>query len=119
MRHTAIAQIEGRVVLARDDSDFTYFHSLLLEGEALLKTICLGLVACIADDPERNRYRLEYTLLRADGLGRWGKVVSDALSGPASQFLLTDLAQEKNELTRIYELDSWQARSVGLLRECL
>ena len=66
MVHVAIDQVLKRSILAKDDSDFTYFFSLLLAAEALAKTVVLGVVAAITDDKDRNRYRLEHQLVRAD-----------------------------------------------------
>ena len=38
MKHCAIEQIFQRVANDKSDSDFTYFFSLLLAGEAIAKT---------------------------------------------------------------------------------
>jgi hypothetical protein len=83
MKHKAIEQILGRADLAKSDSDYTYFFSLMLAGEALAKRIVLGIVASIGDDSDRNRYRLEHQLARADGIGEWGKALEDNLMGIA------------------------------------
>jgi hypothetical protein len=69
MAHAAITQIQNRTESAMQDSDFTYFCALLLQGEALLKTTVLGFLGCLVNDPDRHRYRLEYKILRADGFG--------------------------------------------------
>lgn len=119
MPHATITQILKRIEAAKNDSDYTYFHSLLLQGEALLKTTVLGLLSAIVNDPDRHRYRLEHKILRADGLGPWGLAIEDALTGPASQFLLTDLSTEKNELTKLCGKGSWQYESVICLKQCL
>ena len=119
MAHAAIAQIEKRVESAKQDSDFTYFYALLLEGEALLKTTVLGFLGCLVNDPDRHRYRLEYKILRADGLGPWSMVLEDALIGPASQFLLSELSTEKNELTKLCEAGTWQFEAVSSIKKCL
>lgn len=92
---------------------------MLLAAEALAKTIVLGLIASIADDKERNRYRLEYRLVRSDGLGDWGRVLEDALSGPASQFLLADAREEQAELTRLCKAGEWQYDAVEMLKTSL
>ena len=68
MGHVAIDQVLKRAEVAKSDSDFTYFFSLLLAAEALAKTIVLGIVAAIGDDKDRHRYRLEHQLVRAEGL---------------------------------------------------
>src|SRR5688572_22405173 len=119
MAHAAIDQIQKRIESAKQDSDFTYFYALLLEGEALLKTTVLSFVGCLVNDPDRHRYRLEYKILRADGFGPWVVALDDALIGPASQFLLTDLSPEKNELTKLCGAGTWQFEAVTSLKQCL
>lgn len=119
MPHAAIVQLEKRIRTAKEDSDFAYFYSLLLQGEALLKTTVLGLLSAIVSDTDRHRYRLEHQVLKADGLRPWSLALDDALTGPASQFLLTDLSAEKNELSRPCGAGTWQFDSVMSLKECL
>ena len=119
MVHVAIDQVLKRSILAKDDSDFTYFFSLLLAAEALAKTVVLGVVAAITDDKDRNRYRLEHQLVRADGLGDWGKVIEDALIGPASQFLVSEAREEQFELTRSCKVGEWQYDATAALKNAL
>lgn len=119
MKHVAIAQVIERVELARTESDFTHFFSLLLAAEALAKTIILGIVASIADDKDRNRYRLEHQIVRSDGLGDWGRAIEDALNGPASQFLLTDAREEQSELTRLCKEGEWQYDATAAIKTAL
>lgn len=119
MKHIAIEQVIGRTLQAKSDSDFTYFFSQLLAAEALAKTMVLGIVASIADDKDRNRYRLEHQLVRSDGLGDWGRVIEDALTGPASQFLLTDAREEQSELLQLCKEGDWQYEAVKALKTAL
>ncbi|MCW5232358.1 NB-ARC domain-containing protein [Verminephrobacter eiseniae] len=119
MTHYAIDQVLQRVQRAKSNSDLDYFFSLLLAGEALFKTVTLGMIAALIDDKDRNRYRLEYTLVRADGLGEWGKVLEDALSGPASHFLVPDARKEQTELTRISGPETWQYEALTHLKLAL
>jgi NB-ARC domain-containing protein len=119
MKHVAIEQVLERAEQAKSDSDFTYFFSLLLAAEALAKAIVLGVVAAIADDKDRNRYRLEHQLARTDGLGDWGKVIEDALTGPASQFLLIEAREEQAELTRLCKEGEWQYDATTALKAAL
>jgi hypothetical protein len=72
MKHRAIEQVLDRAERAKSESDFTYYFMILHATEALAKTMVLGVVAAIADDKDRNRYRLEHQLARSDGLGDWG-----------------------------------------------
>lgn len=117
--HRAIDQVMQRVRVARDDSDFNYFFSLLLAGEALFKTVTLGMIAALDDDKDRNRYRLEHGLARADGLGEWGRALEDALSGPASQYLLVEARTEQAELTRVCGPGDWQYEAVASMKTAL
>jgi len=119
MKHVAIERLLERAELAKSDSDFTYFTSLLYVAEALAKTIVLGVVSAIADDKDRNRYRLEHQLVRSDGLGDWGKAVEDALIGPASQFLLAEAREEQSELTRLCKAGEWQYDATAALKAAL
>jgi hypothetical protein len=56
MKHRAIEQVLERASIAKQDSDFTYFFSLLLAGEALAKIVILGMVAAIAEDRQTGIY---------------------------------------------------------------
>lgn len=119
MTHRVIDQVMQRVQDSKSDSDFSYFFSLLLAGEALFKTITLGMLAALEDDKDRNRYRLEYALARADGLGDWGRALEDAVSGPASQFLLVDAHSDKAEFTQQSGVGTWQYQAVCSLKAAL
>lgn len=119
MNHKAIQQVLQRVALSKDDSDFTYFFNLLLAAEALAKTVTLGMVAAIAEDKERNRYRIEHTLVRADGMGDWGRAIEDVLTGLASQYLVTNAHTEQSELTRLCRDGDWQYASVLAMKRAL
>jgi hypothetical protein len=108
MNHKAITQIQERVILARDDSDTAYFISLLCLGEAVLKTITSVMIGAIADDPDRNRYRLEHAVVRASGIGDWGRVLDDCLTGAASQFLIDEARFEQKEFINKAKKGDWQ-----------
>ncbi|OTP80094.1 hypothetical protein [Caballeronia sordidicola] len=119
MSHLAISQIFERVESASEDSDFNHFFSLLLAAEALFKILTLGMLSAVSDDDARNRYRLEHSLARADGIGEWGKALEDALSGPASQYLLTEARIEQAQFTKICSQESWQHKAVIELKAAL
>src|SRR5205814_9454257 len=78
-----------------------------------------GMLAALADDPDRNRYRLEHKLIRADGIGEWTHALEDALIGPASQFLLLEARTEQTELTRNCRPGDWQYEAVAQLKRAL
>jgi len=58
-------------------------------------------------------------LVRTNGLGDWGKVIEDALTGPASQYLFTDARTEQTELTKLCREGDWQYDSVVALKSAL
>ncbi|QDT32058.1 NB-ARC domain-containing protein [Thalassoglobus polymorphus] len=119
MNHVAIEQVLARAERAKSDSDHAYFFALLYAAEALAKTIVIGIVASIADDKDRNRYRLEHQLVRADGLGDWGRMIEDALTGPASQYLLNEASEERRELTQACKAGTWQYDAVSAFKNAL
>lgn len=107
-----------RIEIAREDSDVALFHDLLYMGEMVTKVVTAGLVAALADDRDRHRYRQLHRLVRADSLGEWTGVMDEVLTGPASQFLLTEALQEAKELTQKVGSGSWQYEAVELLTQC-
>lgn len=114
-----VEQVLKRAADAKSESDFTYFFSLLLAAEAIAKVAVCGLVATINDDRDRHRYRLEHTLVRADGLGGWAQVLDDALVGPASQFLDVNARNAQKELTMLCKAGEWQHECVSRLASAM
>jgi tetratricopeptide (TPR) repeat protein len=116
-----IDRMRRRVDLARQDSDTSLFHVLMYCGEMVTKLLVSGLVAAVQDEKERHRYRLEYGLVRANGLGDWVAVLDETLTGPASQHLRPEARPFQRELTeRVASAKGWQFDAVGLVREaCL
>jgi len=119
MKHKAIEHVLQRAENAKSESDYTHFSALLLVAEALAKTMTLGMVASIVDDKDRHRYRLEHKLVRADGLGDWGLIIEDAISGPASQHLCAEAYVEQQELAQPREKGTWQYEAVSLVKKVL
>ena len=108
-----------RLDVARQESDTGLFLHLMYFGEMLVKLTAAGLVAAIAEDRDRHRYRQLYRLVRADGLGEWSAVIDDVLTGPASQFLTPAVRTEQRELNQGLKKGSWQYDSTSLLLKCL
>ncbi len=119
MPHRLVDQMFERIDIDKQESDFAYFWTLLLTGEAMLKTIVLGMVAAVDNDTQRNRYRLLHKLVRADGLGDWSEVLDDALSGPSSQYLVSEVQLEREQLTKPYGKGDWQFEAVTSLKKTL
>lgn len=107
-----------RVHTSRDDSDISYFLSLLYAGEMLTKTVTAGLVAALEDDPDRHRYRQLHRLVRADGIGEWTEAIDEMLTGPASTVLADAARDEQKDLTQRVKPGAWQYEAFCLLHDC-
>lgn len=81
----------------------------------LAKMVTLGIIAAIGDDKDRNRYRLEHLLVKANSLGGWNK----ALENATSRYLLTEAYTEQNELNKKCKVGEWQYDSVIALKAAL
>ena len=103
----------------KSESDVAYFHGLMYAGEMMMKLAVAGLVAAVQDDRERNRYRLEYQLVRADSLGAWDKVLDNILAGPSAQFLDSEATTTTRALTERMAEGTWQASSLQGLSESI
>ncbi len=119
MAHKLLGQLFHRVETDKHESDFTYFFSLLLAAEAILKASALGMLAAVEQDTGGNRYRVSYRLVRANGLGEWSDAIEDILSGPASQFLSLTAKEDRNEITRLTSPGDWQYEAIQSLKNAL
>ena len=78
------------------------------------------MLAAVSEDKDRNRYRVEHGLVRADGLGDWAHAIEDVLTGPAAQYLLTEAyPSEQEQLTRLCRAGEWQFDAVIALKDAL
>lgn len=110
----------NRVATSREDSDVAYFYDLLLLGEMATKLVALFLVGNIKDDTERTRYRFEYSLVRADGIGEYNSVINAITTGNVSNLLPKEVQlREVVELTTRVNKISWAEQSVKLLVDCM
>jgi hypothetical protein len=116
MKHVILKKGWDRVSIAKQDSDTSYFYSLLFIGEMLTKIVVAGMVAAIKDDRERHRYRILHRLVRSDGLGDWVRALNDALTGPASSHLIDDARVEQADLTQKFKGNNWQFDAVQHLK---
>jgi hypothetical protein len=116
-----LSRMLARVDLAREDSDTALFYDLLNLGELVLKLIVAGMVSAVQDERERHRYRIEYGLVRASGIGDWATALDDVVTGPASQFLADEARPFQKELTLRWgpDDDAWQWRAVTLLEDAV
>lgn len=98
----ALTRMLERVDRARQDSDVALFFDLMYAGEMVTKLVTSAMVAAIHDDRDRNRYRLEHKLVRADGIGEWVEALEDSLIGPASQHLSTAGRRWQRDITKLW-----------------
>ncbi len=108
-----------RVRIAKEDSDSSTFFALMYLGEMILKITALGLIAAVDDSKERDKYRLLYNIVRADGIGGWVTCIDDILTGPTSQQLVNAARLEQTELLGKSSVGSWQYESVTMIHACV
>ncbi len=114
-----IQQILNRAENEKEESDSAYFDALMYAGEMIFKFSIAGLVAAVRNDKGRHRYRQEYRLVRADGLGDWERTLNEVLTGPSAQFLDPEVYLTQNQLIEWLPATSWQARAVEDISEAL
>lgn len=95
------------------------FEELLYVGEAFLKTYTAGLVAAIADDPDRHRYRQCHKLIRANGLGDWDDVLAEMSTGTSVAHVLPAATDAQQEVASRCGPGSWLHEATTLLYECV
>ena len=119
MKHEFTHKLKSRSDAAQSESDFTHFYSLLIEAEALYKLTVLGLLATMDQETDRQQYRLEHMLVRADGIGTWTEVISDLVSGPASGAVNGSNLSFISDISRKVGKGEWQNSCVHQLLECM
>jgi hypothetical protein len=119
MSNVIIRRMYERVDNAREESDISYFMSLLYSGEQITKLVACALVSVLNEDKELHRYSQIYKLVRADGIGDWASSIDEILTGPTSHFLNSNSLQVRKELTQKVKEDFWQYKCVTYLNECL
>lgn len=109
-----------RVETAKESSDSEYFYDLLLLGEYVTKIITIFFVSCIRDDIERTRYRFEYSLVHADGIGDYASALANVLTGNTPNLLPVNVQDnEVKELTNRHVNQQWTTDAVNRLKDCL
>ena len=102
----------------KQDSDAAYFLSLMYLGETVTKLTVLGLLAASSEDSDRNRYRVEYALARANGIGDWVTALNEILTGPVAQTRHQGANPTAAALTKRSGPDSWQDKAVRSIQAC-
>ena len=107
------AAIDERVSRDKQDSDVTFFNALCLKLEMLTKVVTASIVGCLEDDPDRHRYRLEHSLVRANSLGGWVGALNDALTGAPAQFFMPEARPLADDLNRRVGRSDWRYRALS------
>ncbi len=113
MNSRILARMNDRVMRDMGEGDVSYFHALALKMEFVAKLVTAGVVACIEDDADRNRYALEHKLVRASSLGDWTAALQSGLTGPPSQFFETAAQPIVRELTQRVQKGDWRHEVVS------
>lgn len=114
-----IERLEHKMDVAKDDSDFAYFFSLLVTGEAITKLITLITASALITDKDRHQYRVLHGVVRANGVGDWSKAIDDLFVGTASQYLAPEYREFQAELTKKTSEYEWQSLAVQELIDAL
>ena len=110
-------RIDNRIVRDREEGDYAYFHALSLKLEYVTKLVTAGVVACIGDDADRNRYSLEHKLVRANSVGDWVENLNSALVGPPSGSLDSNARNLARDLTERVDSTDWRYHAVIALNQ--
>lgn len=114
-----INNMQSRLEASMDESDISFFYDLIGYAEMVVKFTALFLVSNIEEDIDRTRYRYEYRLVRADGIGDFSQVITELITSGAADFLVPDVAfTEKVEIQSKWKDGSWQYKALSTLDEC-
>ena len=115
-----IEQMYKRAIDSKEESDSSYFYDLIALGEMVTKITAVFLVENIEDDVDRTRYRFEYQLVRADGVGEFAQVINSITTGSTADYLPdTVCSTEIVELNSKIADDSWQKEALENLKDVL
>ena len=114
-KYALFQKIDDRIVLDKDEGDYAYLNALTLKLEYLTKIISSGVISCIGDDVDRNRYTLEHELVRANSLGTWVEALNTALVGPPAEVLISDARDLSRDLTERVGAEDWRHIAVKKL----
>lgn len=114
-----LERIKERIELGKSDSNAAYFDALMYGCEFICKMTACLLVASITNDQDKSRYRFEYLLVRADGLGDWFDSIQKLLTGPSSTLMDAGVKGVHLELTSKATNGDWQFAACEALYDAL
>ncbi|MET9463721.1 NB-ARC domain-containing protein [Streptomyces sp. NPDC006544] len=91
----------------------------MLLGELVIKLTMSALLAGVENDRDRQRYKIAYQLVRADGIGEWSRALSEVLTGPASAHIVSAARPYAREFTENFPQGhpSWQRVAIDALSQ--
>jgi hypothetical protein len=104
-------QMQARVENDRIDGDSGYFDAIMLLGELITKLTLLGMLSLIDYNLDAHyRYDVEYSLVRADGVGAWSYELQRLITGPAKGSFVRQASNCVSQLSQRVApgTDSWQ-----------
>jgi hypothetical protein len=104
---TPLAQIARRVRTISDDQSADYFLTVSYLAEAAIKLIAIAMQAALTEGNRDHAYRFAHSLIRADGLGDWERVIREATSSPASGFFHPDMSPLLSWATQKRHDEQW------------
>lgn len=119
MENQILQKVWHRIELDKEDSQLTFFNSLMYLGEVITKTTCLFMLSGLGESQKNYKYTQLYKLVRANGIGDWKGSLDELLTGPSSQELKIEYTQFSKELNDKTSINDWQNYSVTLLLKCL
>ena len=118
-RFKPIHRLYSRIERDRQESDTALLQTLLYAGEMILKMAVAGMVAAVADDRERHRYRHSHRLVRKGAVGTWSSELDQILTGPSAQHIFSAAQTERRELTQKHtKPESWQYDASEKMHQC-
>jgi hypothetical protein len=108
-----------RVRDEKSSSSMAHFRALTLMGELTVKVVTSGLLAAVQEDRERTRYRLNYHLVRANGIGIWSSTIQTLVSSQVMSLAFPRAHNDFQELMRECTAGTWQYECVSRLNHCL
>lgn len=119
MENQILKIIWERIELDKQDSELSYFNSLMYLGEVVTKTTCLFMLSGLSESQKNYKYTQLYKLVRANGIGDWSSSLDELLTGPSSQEIKIEYKTFSKELNDKTSKNEWQNIAVTSLIRCL
>lgn len=119
MENQLLQKVWNRIELEKQDSQISYFNSLMYLGEVVTKSTCLFMLSGLGESQKNYKYTQFYKLVRANGIGDWSSSLDELLTGPSSQEMKIEYNIYSKELNDKTSKDDWQNIAVTAIIKCL